>query len=112
MILGIQHFKVNHADQEKFRDIFSSVPERACSQKGCLMYFLYQETNKSESFVLLEQWKSLKDLSRFVRSDEYRRVLFAMDLCKEMPQIQFFKAHLEGGMEILEKIRKLTLTEE
>ena len=104
MILGIHHFKVNLSDQKEFRDILVSFPERASSKKGCLLYALYQEANESESFVLLEQWKSRKDLSNFVRSDEYKRVLFAMDLCNKMPQIQFFKAHLEGGMETLEEI--------
>ena len=58
-----------------------------------LGHALYMKANESESFVLMEQWKSRKDLSRFVESDEYKQVLFAMDLCKEMPQIQFFKVN-------------------
>lgn len=111
MILGIHHFKVNLSDQEKFCDILASLPERASSTKGCLLYALYMEADESESFVLIEQWESRKDLTRFVESEEYKRVLFAMDLCKEMPRVQFFKVHLEGGMETLEKILKPELLE-
>ena len=111
MVLGIQHFKVNIENHEKFLDVLANLPERAISTKGCLFYALYQEPRDSESFILLEKWESRKDLSRFVKSDDYRRVFFAIDLCREMPQIQFFKAHLEGGIKTLEKLLRTELLE-
>ena len=74
------------------------------------MYALSQETNDPKSFIILEQWQSSDDFSRFVLSDEYRRVFAAMDLCKKMP-IRFFEVHLEGGMEMLNKILQSRLLE-
>jgi len=34
-----------------------------------------------------------------------------MDLCKKMPQIRFFEVHLEGGIEMLNKILRSRLLE-
>jgi len=104
VILGIHHFKVHLSDQEVFLDALASLPQRIRSEKGCILYALSQETNDPESFIILEQWQSSDDFSRFVLSDEYRRVFAAMDLCKKMPQIRFFEVHLEKGMETLNKI--------
>ena len=104
MILGIHHLKVHLSDQEVFLDALASLPQRIRSEKGCLLYALYQEIDDPDTFVIIEQWQSSNDFSRFVLSDEYRRVLAAMDLCKKMPQIRFFEPHLEKGMETLNKI--------
>ena len=55
----------------------------------------------------LEEWESAEALSRrHVRSEEFRRVLIAMDLCCEEPRI--VTGNLSGhiGMEYLRKLRE------
>jgi len=56
------------------------------SAKTCRFYLDMENEN---SFVLLEEWETEKDLDRHLRSEEFRVLLGAANLLCEAPAIQF-----------------------
>ncbi len=55
--------------------------------------------------TLIEEWESREALDRHVRSDHYRKILAAMDLASEPPDIRFCCVALIAGMERIEELR-------
>jgi quinol monooxygenase YgiN len=55
--------------------------------------------------TLIEEWESREALDRHVRSNDYRKILAAMDLASEPPEVQFCSVLKESGMELIEEIR-------
>ena len=53
----------------------------------------------------LEEWESAEAFRRHIRSEEFRRVLVAVDMCCEEPQIVIGNLSGHSGMEYLRKLR-------
>ena len=60
---------------------------------------------EEEVILYLEQWESREDFERHVRSSQYDRILAALDLARDPPEINFFDNTGLGGMEVIEAIR-------
>ena len=60
---------------------------------------------EEEVILYLEQWESREDFERHVRSSQYDRILAALDLARDPPEIDFFDNTGLGGMEVIEAIR-------
>jgi quinol monooxygenase YgiN len=53
-----------------------------------------------------EEWESMDAFTRHVQSEEFRRVLIAMDLCCEEPRVVVADLSGQIGMEYLRKLRE------
>jgi len=78
--------------------------EPARVERGCLSYRLYEDVEDGNTFVLVEEWKTQRDLESHLRSDNQRRMLALMDLLSEQPELQFNTVSNTAGMELIEDV--------
>ena len=74
------------------------------AQPGCLHCGLLGSTQNDDILVLLEKWESQETLNQHIKSDEFRKILAAMDSACEQPQISFYGIDSCAGMELVEKV--------
>ena len=77
-------------------------------QPGCLACCLLTDMEDPKALILSETRDPQDNLDHLFRSDDYRRVLAAIDLSKEPPEIRFDYVESRGGMEIIEAARLRT----
>ena len=74
------------------------------AQPDCLYCEMFGSTQDDDTLLLLEKWKSQEDLEQHIKSDEFRKVMAAMDSACEPPEINFYETDSPEGMELIEKI--------
>jgi quinol monooxygenase YgiN len=74
-------------------------------QPGCRGCHLLTDTEDPRALVLWEEWNTQGDLDRHLRSTEYQRVLAAIELSQEAPEIRFDAVETRGGFEVVEAVR-------
>jgi quinol monooxygenase YgiN len=74
-------------------------------QPGCRACRLLTDTEDPRALVLWEEWDTQDDLDRHLRSREYQRVLAAIDLSQDAPEIHFDAVETRGGFEVVEAVR-------
>ena len=98
-------------DLEKRKEalaILRSMAERSRVEPGCISCRIYQDALEERMIMLDEVWKNEEDLHRHLRSDEYRNVLFVMELAMKQPEIRFESISRVSGMETIEKVRAIS----
>ena len=71
---------------------------------GCLHCSLYSNTSNDDELILLEKWDSQEALDRHIRSDEFRKIIAAIETAKEPPEISFNTVSSIEQMDLVEKI--------
>ena len=104
MVITILHLK---AAPEKRLNIIKTIhamigPTKA--QSGCLHCELFGSTQNDDNLILLEKWESKETLNQHIKSDEFRKVLAAMDAACEPPTINFYEIEADAGLELVEKV--------
>jgi len=80
-----------------------SLANRTCSECRVL------RDAADESFVLFfERWESFAAFERHVRSELYRRVLVAIDMASESPEVRFECMDRIWGLDLVEELRVAT----
>jgi quinol monooxygenase YgiN len=103
MVITTMHL---NAAPEKRMDImktFHAMIGPTNAQPGCLHCELFCSTQNDDQLFLLEKWDSQKNLEQHIKSDEFRKVMAAMDSACEPPKIRFYETSSLGGMDLLEK---------
>jgi hypothetical protein len=70
-------------------------------EPGCLFCRLYEDVETAGTLTLVEEWSSLLDFERRLRSEAYRQLLLLMELSPEAPVIQFHSVHSTAGMDAI-----------
>ena len=73
-------------------------------ERGCLSYRLYEDVEDENTFFLVEEWKTKKDLESHIRTDNQRQLLALMDLLSEQPELRFNTVSHTAGMELIEDV--------
>ena len=81
-------------------------------QSGCLSSRLYRDENEEAVFMVEEIWSNQDDLDRYLRSEDYRRMLLVMEMAGEPPEIKFQTISNQAGLEVVEKARGCKRDEE
>lgn len=90
------------------REILDILRNAEClvrTKKGCLEAAVYLKRYEEEVILYLETWQSREDLERHVRSSQYDRILTALDLARDPPEITFLECNGRGGIEVIETMR-------
>ena len=74
-------------------------------QAGCRACHLLTDIEEPRALVLWEEWDSQEHLDSHLRSEDYRRVLAAMELSQEAPEVHFHTVATRGGFEVIESVR-------
>lgn len=71
---------------------------------GCMGSDVYEQSD-GRKILYMEKWRSKEDMNRHIRSDLYMRVLNAIELASEPPEISFYEGTETTGIELIEEIR-------
>jgi quinol monooxygenase YgiN len=86
-------------------DILRTMENLTRSKPGCQCCCLYEQLNDTHAVLYVEQWESREVLQQHVRSSMYMRLLTAMELSSEAPEIQFHEIAETRGLEFIEETR-------
>jgi quinol monooxygenase YgiN len=86
-------------------EILHSVLDLTRPSLGCLGCWLCEEDCLDNVVRYVEQWENEEALHKHIRSDVYRRLLTAMELSKEPPEVGFYVASERLGFELIEALR-------
>jgi quinol monooxygenase YgiN len=75
-------------------------------ERGCLSYRLYEDVEDINTFVLVEEWATQKDLESHIRTDNQRQLLALMDLLNEQPELRFITVSHTKGIDLIEDVLK------
>ena len=78
---------------------------RSLAQPGCTACDIYEEQGGQRAIVLVERFESDEALESHLRSNNYWRVLGALELSQGEPQIRFEHVSASEGMELIERHR-------
>jgi quinol monooxygenase YgiN len=104
MILLALQLKIDPRQRLNVLNTIHSIIGPTSVQSGCLHCGSYSNTQNDDDLILLEKWESQKDLERHIRSDEFRKIIGAMEAASKPPEIHFITVSSMEGMELVEKI--------
>ncbi len=105
MIISFLKLKPIPDKHQAVLDILGYVKERLQMKRGCLESSIFQECDSDPMILYLEAWQSKMDMDRHIESDVYLRLLNAMDLCRERPDISFHEVSETKGMDWIAALR-------
>jgi len=91
--------------QSEALEILEMVKVRTQFEPGCISTRLYLGVDEARAIMIEELWTSEEDMSRHLRSEEYRRVLLVVEMAEERPEIRFDTIRHSSGVETIEKAR-------
>jgi quinol monooxygenase YgiN len=74
-------------------------------QPGCSSCRLYSDIEEPKAILLSVEWLSRSDLERYIRSDDFRRVLATVELSDAPPEVHFDQVSMREGLEIVDSVR-------
>ncbi len=86
-------------------EILRSIQEPVLAQPGCTAFHLYEELGDERAIVLAEIWEDQASLERHLCSEAYRRILGAIELSTDAPEIRFDHVSASEGMELVTRLR-------
>ncbi len=87
-------------------ELLRSVQDLARPSSGCVGCWLSEDDYLHNDIRYVEQWESEGGLQDHIRSDLYRRVLAAMELSRQEPEVKFYYCSEPKGLELIEAARK------
>ncbi len=85
--------------------IFRLIAEQCKFDPGCIRCRIYGDLQKKNVLMYEEVWKSEEDLEVHIRSDEYLKLLLALEMALKQPEIRFDTISSSAGIETIEKAR-------
>ena len=86
--------------------ILRSMAEQSRVQPGCLSCQVYRNGQEDNVLMFEQQWNNEADLERYLRSDDYQKVLLLLEMAIKEPEIRFDTIMSSTGIETIEKARE------
>lgn len=86
-------------------EILRSVQDLTRPLLGCAGCWLSEEDSLDNHVRYTEQWESKEALEEHVRSELYRRVLAAIELSRQNPEVKFYFTTETRGFDLIESLR-------
>jgi quinol monooxygenase YgiN len=86
-------------------DVLLSVKGPVLAEPGCLTSCIYKELGEVPGLLYIEQWRSLPELERHIKSSSYARILAAMELSARTPETSFYETGETWHFELVERMR-------
>jgi quinol monooxygenase YgiN len=87
-------------------EVLRSVQGPVRAQPGCAACDIYEEQGPEPAVVFVERWESDSALEAHLRSDIFRRILGAIELSSDKPEIRFEHVSASEGIELIERLRR------
>jgi quinol monooxygenase YgiN len=98
------HFQPENLDHAV--RLLLSVKGEIVTKRGCTACDVWMEASDEGVVHYREEWESEEAFRKHVRSEEFRRVLIAMDLSSEEPRIVVGNLSGHSGMAFLRNLRE------
>lgn len=85
--------------------VLRSVAELCRYDRGCVSCHIYNDLQKKDTLMLQEVWRAEEDLTRHIRSEEYRNLLLVLEMAVKQPEIKFHSISRSTGLETIEKAK-------
>ncbi|MCZ6869194.1 MAG: antibiotic biosynthesis monooxygenase [Gammaproteobacteria bacterium] len=72
--------------------------------RGCLGFRVYRDLEDGSALLLAQEWASEGDLTRHVRGRDFQKVLAAIELASEPPDVEINDVACTRGMEFIEEL--------
>jgi quinol monooxygenase YgiN len=105
MILCLMKINPSPKTRREILDILRNAEFLNRTKSGCLETSVYVKKFEEDVILYLEHWETREDFEHHVRSSHYDRILAALDLARDPPEIDFFENDSLGGMEVIGAIR-------
>jgi quinol monooxygenase YgiN len=104
MYLVLLRMKLPPETRNDVIEIFRSIVGPTLAEPGCLWCRVFSAVD-DDAVTFIEEWKTREKLERHIRSENFRKILLAMDCASEKPEIRFNHIASVEGMELVRKIR-------
>ncbi len=98
--------KFDEPDVESAVQILQSSLGCTEAKSGCVSCRICQDTSFSNRIRYTGIWCSEEEFYRHVKSDEFKRVLIAMDMCTEEPTVKIGQFSGETGLAFLHRLSR------
>jgi len=108
MILASIRMRISPRNRDEALRILRSTAEENRILPGCLNCRIYEDLQEDNVIMFEELWRSEEELEQHLRSEEYRRVLLALEMALQHPEVRFNRISSSSGIETIEKARTST----
>jgi quinol monooxygenase YgiN len=105
MILSFIKLIPQSEKRQAMIDILRTMEALTKIKPGCLCCCTYEQADERHAVLYVERWESREALNIHVQSSMYMRLLTAMELAGEAPEIQFYEVEKTMGIELIEALR-------
>ncbi len=86
-------------------DVLDSLKGPMTANPHCLSCTISVETDGTGAIYYQEKWRTREALQQHLRSPLFDRVLAAMELSRESPDVAFYNVIESGGLDMVEQAR-------
>jgi len=94
--------------EEKKRDMviesLKEIQQPVRVQPGCERFSLRQSLHNPNKLTVVQEWGNQEAFHAHIRSDEFKVILAAIDLCSHTPDIRFDRVFSKQGMDYLQTL--------
>jgi len=105
MIIAVLKIFPLEENYDDVLDVLLSVKGPVLVEPGCLISCIYKELSELPGLLYIEQWRSLPELERHIKSNNYARILAAMELSARPPESSFYQTDETWHFELVERFR-------
>lgn len=105
MILSFITLLPQPEKRQAMLDILRTMEALTRNKPGCACCCIYEQADDRHAVLYVERWQSKEALHLHIQSSMYMRLLTAMELASEAPDIQFHEVVKTMGMDLIEALR-------
>lgn len=107
MIIELLKIKTQLKKRLQVLEILQSMQNQTLVKRDCIACNIYVAHDNEDEIIFLQKWHTKEALYRHIQSDLYIRVLTAMELADEPPEICFCDVTEINGIELIETLRQV-----
>lgn len=93
-------------DRAQVIELLRSVQDLVRPNPGCIGSWVSEEDYLQNQIRYTEQWEGEDALQEHIRSDLYLRILAALEISKQQPDVKFYCCAETKGLEFIEAARR------
>jgi len=94
--------------RQELIDILLTVKGPVLATSGCRSCSVYEEYDET-AIAYVELWDSEAEMKQHIRSSLYSRLLEAMELSVNTPEIYYYTIAKEAGFDLINEVRNSTM---
>ncbi len=105
MIFVIIKMKAPAENRKELLQTLRSMIAPIREEKGCMKCHMFLDDENENFFILIEEWKTQRDLDNHLRSDRFGVLMGTKSLLYEPPEIRINAVSYTAGMEAVKEAR-------